>query len=108
MDSSGAIVFRARWSADEVGLRRALKSIAGGRVLTKRYSRAMGHVYRTMNLAGFQAHKDLIRSVPPMAMMGQVARFLRPLSPDTRGLVDAMTLGVITMAVAGLAAVAAL
>lgn len=116
VDTNGVIVFRAHWSADEAGLRRALGSIAVGRALTRRNSRAMmapmmramGHVHGTMSLAGRQAHKDLIRSAPPMAMMGQIARFFRPFSPNTRGLAAAMTLGATTMALAGLTAVAAL
>lgn len=88
VDTSGEIVFRAHWSADKAGLRRALGSIAAGRAPTKQYSKAMmapmtralGHVHDVMSIAGPQAHKDLLRSAPPMALMGQVARLFKRFS----------------------------
>lgn len=85
VDGEGIIVFRSLWSSDENALRMALSDLVSGKNLRRSQSTAfmgpvmaaVGHVTDTMKLAGPQATRDLIRSAPPMYMMGWISDLFR-------------------------------
>jgi len=105
VNSDGMVVFRSLWSSDQKAIRQALRSVIGGRVPDKPQSqalfgpvvRAMGYVQAVINRAGPQAVRDLWCAALPMAMVGRIATFFTPLSPDQRGIaaVLSLTLGVL-------------
>ena len=85
VNDHGIIVFRSLWSSDEKALGAALSDLISGKKQRRSQSTAfmgpvmtaVGHVTDTMKLAGPQATRDLIRSAPPMYMMGWISDLFR-------------------------------
>ena len=105
VDAQGTIVFRALWSRDGDGLRRALAAVAEGRRPPKSQSTrklapmlaSLGYVDPVIRSAGPQASRDLLRSAPPMLLTARLTRLFAPVAHDRRGhalLVSAAAAGV--------------
>lgn len=93
VDEQGTILFRSLWSRDQVGLRSALAAVAAGRRPDKLQSTrtlhpmltSIGYVDEVVRAGGPSASRDLLRSAPPMALMGRLAGLFRRLPPARRG-----------------------
>ena len=106
MDRDGKIVFRSVWSRDLRGsILRPLESTAHEEPPAKDESRALlrpvilasGVIDDVMKRAGPTAVRDHWRSNFPLQLAARVASWLRPLSPDWRGITAVATLGTATV-----------
>lgn len=113
IDMKGDIAFRALWASDESHIREAIQQVIIGERPSLLQSnatmgplaRALGYIPEVLTLAGPQAKRDMIRSVPPMVLMGWFAGRFRSLPKPNRGIavIASMALAVSGLMVAALA-----
>lgn len=112
--SDGRILYRAHWANDDRGLRSAIEAVVVGQRPRRGRSRAMlgplmhavGHLPGIVTDAGPKVEHDVWRAAPPLALLGRVSRWLRPLPLDARGPVAAVLVaGGLIVAFTALAAI---
>jgi hypothetical protein len=94
-DPAGQVVHRTLWANDRHAVERGLEQLLGleepGRADDEPHLVPMlaglGAMHTTLEGAGKQAQRDMIRAVPPMYALGRVARLFGPLPPAARGAV---------------------
>ena len=97
--SDGQIMFRALFAGDSA-VERAIAAIAKDGQPRKRQAlgklagpmKSIGYVDETLRRAGAQAYRDVIKAVPPMAVMAALAGAFPFLHPTNRGWTAAGTL----------------
>ena len=99
LGSDGTIMFRALFAGD-TAVEKAIAAIAGGGQPHKNLARgklagpmmSIGYIDETLRQAGPQAYRDVIKAVPPMAMMAVLSMAFPFLPKVSRGWAAAGTL----------------
>lgn len=92
LSSDGTIMFRALFAGDSA-VEEAIVAIGEGEQLRKNQARgklagpmkSVGYIDETLRQAGPRAYRDVIKAVPPMAMMAVLSRAFPFLSRANRG-----------------------
>ena len=99
VDANGRIVFRALFAGDDE-VKNAIAVVARGGQPRKSQGlgrlagpmKSIGYIDETLRRAGSQAYRDVVKAVPPMAVMAALARAFPFLQRTSRGWAAAGTL----------------